>query len=189
MPKKMTVAALKKELKNLSQQETITLICSLYQSCPDAADILNAKFSGEDYIQGLLSDGKEKISKELSGRGMKVPSLSKAKKAISDFKNVGASPQDILELKMHYVECLAHFGNLFGDMPESFYDSLESVYCDVVSGLNKLRSEELFAAFYPRLEKVISEVDGLGYGISDSLSCVLDNDLQWEPKRGRKREK
>ena len=76
MPKKMTVAALKKELKNLSQQETITLICSLYQSCPDAADILNAKFSGEDYIQGLLSDGKEKISKELSGRGMKVPSLS-----------------------------------------------------------------------------------------------------------------
>ena len=182
MPKKMPVAALKKQLKSLSQQETIALICSLYQNCPDVANILNAKFSGEDYVKGLLAESKEKIEKEFSGQGMKVPSLSKAKKVISDFKKVSPTPEDILELKLHYVECVAEFGSSFGDMPESFYDSLESVYSDVVSGLNKLGSEELFAAFYPRLHSVITEVDGLGYGISDGLSFVLDDELEWKPE-------
>ena len=182
MQKKMPVATLKTQLKNLSQQEMISLICSLYQNCPDAANILNAKFSGEDYVKGLLAESKEQIEKEFSGQGMKVPSLSKAKKVISDFKKVLPASENVLELKLHYVECVAEFGSSFGDMPESFYDSLESVYSDVVSGLNKLASEELFAAFYPRMKSIIREVDGLGYGISDGLSFVLDDELKWKPE-------
>ena len=170
MPKKLPVAALKKQLKTLSQQEMISLICSLYQSCPDAANILSAKFSGQDFVKGLLAESKEKIEKEFSGQGMKGPSLSKAKK------------EDVLELKLHYAECVAEFGSSFGDIPESFYDSLENVYSDVVSSLNKLGSEELFTAFYPRLKSIIREVDGLGYGISDGLSFVLEDELEWKPE-------
>ena len=181
MPKKMTVAALKKQLMYLSQQEVISLICNIYQSCPDAANILNARFNDKTYVKELMAESKEKIEKEFSGRGMKVPSLSKAKKVISDFKKVSAAPEDVLELKLFYVECLAEFGNSFGDMPESFYSSLESVYCDVVSSLNNLGSEDLFKAFYPRLKDIISEVDGLGYGLSDNLGTVLEDDLEWEP--------
>lgn len=179
MPKKMPVAALKNQLKNLSQQETISLICSLYQSCPDAADALNARFSGDDYVKELLAEGKAKIQKEFSGRGMKAPSLSKAKKVISDFKKVSKTQNDVIELKIYYMECLAEFGNAFGDMPVSFYDSMESVYHDVVSSLNKLGSEDLFNAFYPRLQGVITKVEGHGYGISDSLSTVLKDELEW----------
>ena len=182
MPKKMPVAALKKQLKALSQQEMISLICSLYQSCPDAANILSAKFSGQDFVKGLLAESKEKIEKEFSGQGMKGPSLSKAKKVISDFKKVSPAPEDVLELKLHYAECVAEFGSSFGDIPDSFYDSLENVYSDVVSSLNKLGSEELFTAFYPRLKSIIREVDGLGYGISDGLSFVLEDELEWKPE-------
>lgn len=181
MPKKMTVAALKKHLMYLSQQDVIALICSIYQSCPDAANILNARFNNEDYVKELMAESREKIQKEFSGRGMKVPSLSKAKKVISDFKKVSAAPEDVIELKLCYVECLAEFGSSFGDMPESFYNSLESVYGDIVSSLNKLRSEDMYSAAYPRLQSIISEVDGLGYGLSDNLSVVLEDDLEWEP--------
>ena len=182
MPKKMTLAALKKQLKVLSQQEMLSLVCGLYQSCPDVANILNARFSGDGYIKGLLDESKERISKEFSGRGLKVPSLSKAKKVISDFKKISPAPEDLLELRIYYVECVAEFGNSFGDMPESFYDSLESVYSDVVSGLNNLKSEELFRMFYPRLKNIISDVNGLGYGISDVLYTALDDDLEWSPE-------
>ena len=182
MPKKMSVTALKKQLNALSRQEMISLICSLYQSCPDAANILSAKFSGQNFVKGLLAESKEKIEKEFSIQGMKVPSLSKAKKVISDFRKVSPAPEDLLELKLHYAECVTEFGSSFGDMPESFYDSLENVYSDVVSGLNRLGAEELFAAFYPRLQNIITEVDGLGYGISDSLRFVLDDELEWKPE-------
>lgn len=180
MPKKMPVTALKKHLMNLSQQEAISLICSIYQSCPDAANILNARFRDEDYVKDLMAESKEKIQKEFSSRGMKVPSLSKAKKVISDFKKVSTTPEDVIELKLYYVECLAEFGNSFGDMPESFYDSLESVYGDIVSSLNKLGAEDMYSAAYPRLQSIISEVDGLGYGISDSLSTMLEDELEWK---------
>ena len=145
MSKKMSVAALKQQLKVLSQQEMIALLCSLYQSCPDAAAILNAKFSGADYIKGLMLESKDKIHKEFDAK-TKIPSLSKAKKVISEFKKVSPAPEDVLELKLYYAECVAKFGNSFGDMPESFYDSLERIYSDVISNLNKLKSEDLFRA-------------------------------------------
>lgn len=182
MPKKMPVSSLKKQLNDLSQQEMISLICKLYQSCPDTTNILNARFNGEDYVKGLLAESMEKIEKEFSGRGMKLPSLPKAKKVIADFEKVSSSPEDVLELKLHYVSSLTEFGRYLGDMPESFYNSLEKVYSDIVAGLNKLKSEAMFAFFYPKLRNIMAEAEDLGYDLSDNLSFVLEEKLRWKPE-------
>ena len=160
----------------------ITLVCSLYQSCPDVEKILNARFRGADYVKLLLAEYKEKIQKEFSGLGMKAPSLAKAKRVISDFKKVSPDPENELELKLCYAESVAEYGSSFGDMTESFYNSLDSVFRDVVSGLNKLKSEAAFRAFYPRLQNIITEADVLGYGLSDELCIVLDDELEWNPE-------
>ena len=184
MPKKMPMTTLKNQLKDLPQQEIISLICSLYRSCPDAADVLNARFSGDDYVKELLGECKEKIQKEFSGRGLKAPSLSKAKKVISEFKKISTEQKDVIELKLYYLECLAEFGRSFGDMPESFYNSMENVFSDVVASLNKVGSEDLFTACYPRLQNIIHKMDGLGYGTSDLLSAELEEKLKWNPKEG-----
>ena len=43
MSKKLTVAQLKKQLKEFSQDELIYLVCHLYKSSPEAADYINAE--------------------------------------------------------------------------------------------------------------------------------------------------
>lgn len=183
MPKQMTVTEVKKKLSRLSQKELIALIAKLYKTSPDAANMLNVEFGDASYADELLEESKRKIQKIFfPERGMAVPSLSKAKKIISDFKKASDSFDGIIELKVFYAECVSTFGDDYGDMPESFYDSLESVYEDIVIGLNKMNDESLFAKYYERLKTIAGSTENLGYGIAEVLQSFLHDDLGWEPK-------
>ena len=183
MPKQMTLTEVKKKLSHLSQKELIALIAKLYKTNSDAVNILNVELGDASYTDELLEESKQKIQNIFfPERSMAFPSLSKAKKIISDFKKASNSFGGLIELKVYYAECVAEFGNAYGDMPESFYDSLESVYEDVVTGLNKMNSESLFAKYYERLKAIADSTGDMGYGISEALSFFLYDDLGWEPK-------
>ena len=56
MSKKLTVAQLKKQLKEFSQDELIYLVCHLYKSIPEAADYINAEMGDQEYVAQLLED-------------------------------------------------------------------------------------------------------------------------------------
>ena len=186
MAKKLTVAALKKQLDAISRQEVVDLVCRLYQKCPDASNMLNAEFNGAAFIKELLEKSKGQIRNEFfKTRGMSFPTLSKAKKPISEFKKASKDPKDAIEITLYYAECLAEFIAGNGDSPESFYDSLESVFGAVVKLLNKTDSEELFKTFYPRLEMVVNMAENFGYGLGPQLEDILDEDLNWNPEDGK----
>ncbi len=186
MAKKLTITALKKRLDAISRQEVVDLVCRLYQSCPDASNMLNAEFNGATFVKDFLEKSKEQIRNEFfKTRAMSFPSLSKAKKAISEFKKASKDPKDTVEVTLYYAECLAEFIAGNGDSPESFYDSLESVFGFVVKLLNKVDSEELFKTFYSRMELVVKAVENAGYGIDAQLEDILDEDLNWNPEDGK----
>lgn len=71
MAKKLSAAQLKKKLKDFSQEELIYLVERVYQSCPEAADLINAELGDENYSEKLLEEAKEKVRKEFfPTRGM-----------------------------------------------------------------------------------------------------------------------
>lgn len=171
MAKKLSAAQLKKKLKDFSQEELIYLIGRIYQSCPEAADLINAELGDENYSVKLLEEAKEKVRKEFfPTRGMGRLSLSSAKSVIASFKRICKDPAMVLDLQLYYVENGVEFTNTYGDINESFYNSMGSVYHTVTETLNKLDDEDLYLQFEERLKAVLDETDGIGWGFSEDLS-------------------
>ena len=179
MSKKLTVAQLKKQLKEFSQDELIYLVCHLYKSIPEAADYINAEMGDQEYVAQLLEDAKKKVRKEFfPARGFGRLSLSTAKQAISSFKKVCQDPNMIIDLQLYYVECGVEFTNTYGDINESFYSSMESMYWTVIEAINKSDDRQFYETFADRLKAVIEETEGIGWGFYDGL-CDSYYSLRW----------
>ena len=52
---------------------------------------------------------------------------------------------------LFYVECGVEFTNMYGDINEAFYYSIESMFADFVRVLNSLDSE----AYYIPIQKIL----------------------------------
>ena len=97
--------------------------------------------------------------------------LRVAKRAISDFRKYGPAPHLLADLMLFYVECGVRYTNDYGDINENFYLSLEHMYADT---LELLQREELLPRFAPRLAKVVTDTDGIGWGFHDALAETYD---------------
>ena len=167
MPKKMSISELKKHLYRMDQVEIIELICRLYKASPDVVNILCAEMGDNGYEEALLEESRKKIrSQFFTARGMGKLSAS-------------TSADGVIELQIYYVECCTEFTNTYGDLYDSFYNSLMNVFCAAVKGLNKENSPELFSKYYPRLKQIVENLRDVGYGVYDYLREVLNEELNW----------
>jgi hypothetical protein len=96
--------------------------------------------------------------------------LSIAKKAVNDFKKASQNKEAVLDLMIFYVETGTKFTNEYGDINEAFYMSMESMHEKVVSLLNKTEDARLIEHFRPRLEAIVKNAEGTGWGYYDNLS-------------------
>ena len=179
MSKKLTMAQLKKQLKDFSQDELIYLICQLYKSSSEAADFINVEIGSPEYVIELLEEAKKKVRKEFfPTRGFGRLSLSSAKEAISSFGKICSDVSMVIDLELYYVECGVEFTNTYGDINESFYSSMERMYWVVIEKLNKSDDMHLYETFADRLSAVIEETEGIGWGFYDGL-CDSYYSLKW----------
>ena len=98
--------------------------------------------------------------------------LERAQDAISRYQRAVGDTNGVIELMLHYVECGNRFTIDYGDINEQFYDSMESVFIDVVKILRKA-GEETINKFLPRLRKIVLKVKGIGWGYYDTLADVF----------------
>ncbi len=111
--------------------------------------------------------------------------LSEGRKAISEYKKAMGDPHGLLILMLHYVRCGNDFTLEFGDIDESFYDSM----CSMVNQICKLliRQEDISLAkeFVPLLELEHQRIDGqIGWGYPDEVGehiADLEDTLPTEP--------
>ena len=103
--------------------------------------------------------------------------LSAGRKAISEFKKANGNLSDLLSLMLYYVRCGNDFTLEFGDIEESFYDSMESMFSLLVQTLIKQKDETLASYFLPHLEAEFQRVKWVGWGYGDGLKELL-NDLE-----------
>lgn len=171
MAAKLTQTQLKKQLNAFSKEELIYLITRLYKSCPDANSMINAEMGDDSYIDGLLAEAKAKVRKEFfPARGFGRLSLSSAKSAIASFKRVCTDAAKVIDLQLYYVENGVEFTDTYGDINESFYNSMGSVYRTVVDALNKTDDPAVYEQFKDRLKAVIEDTAGMGWGFNEDLS-------------------
>ncbi len=171
MAAKLTQTQLKKQLNDCSKEELVYLITRLYKFCPDANSLRNAEMGDDSYIDGLLEEAKVKIRKEFfPARGFGRPSLSSAKSVIASFKQVCSDTAKVIDLQLYYVENGVEFTDAYGDINESFYNSMGSMFRAVVDAMNKTDDPAIYEQFKDRLKAVVEDTAGMGWGFNEDLS-------------------
>jgi hypothetical protein len=175
---KLTVSELKKELKTLNQSQLITIISEAYKLNDEVKQFLSAKFLGKETMIELFEYYKKAIEDEFfPDRGFGKMRLAQAKKAISTFKKITGDELFTLELMLFYVETGVEFTNTYGDINEPFYISMESMYEKVVAKCNE--NETIYKKYKNRLEAVVNDTSGIGWGFHDELSGIYGT-IVWE---------
>lgn len=90
--------------------------------------------------------------------------LSAGKKAISEFKKANGNLEDTLTLMLYYVSCGNDFTLEYGDINETFYSSMASMYASIVELLIKHKDESLVSKFKPQLKAELIRVKSIGWG-------------------------
>src|SRR5215831_12323567 len=98
--------------------------------------------------------------------------LARARKAISDYKKATKNACGTLELMVYYVECGTQCSVDFGDIDAWFYESLESMFRQVIQTLQHSDHDTL-DRFLPRLDAIVRQARGIGWGYYDGLSATL----------------
>lgn len=156
---------LKKHLQQFTKEQLIEQINELHKKYKEVKDY---------YSFCLNPDEKKTLGKYKAiiyesfypKRGFKL-NLSQARKAISDFKKLSPSPEHIADAMVYFVECGVLFTNDFGDIDESFYNSMKGMFEDACFFIRKNNFENLFKK---RCEKLMEDSSNIGWGFHDFLS-------------------
>ena len=167
---------IKPVLSGFSSTQLLGLVQDLYRFNEQNASFMHTRFLS-DHSQGdHLAIYKKRIQQAINPkqRWKQGVRLAEGRRAISDFKKANGNISDTLTLMVYYVKCGNDFTLEFGDIDESFYDSLSSMFSKIVEVLLGQKNQDLIAEFLPKLEAEFHRIDGkMGWGCPDELADCL----------------
>jgi DNA primase len=163
----MGLTELKKELTKLDKDELIEIVTDLYKK----------NKSVKEYFEFYVNPNETELFKKYRTKVIEAffpqhgfnCNLKEGKKAIADFKKLGASPESIADLMLIYAENGVQYTNDYGDIYESFYNSVTSVYRNA---LMLMKKENLLDKFKDRVMKIVHDTDGIGWNFHDDISDI-----------------
>jgi hypothetical protein len=165
---KLKITDLKRQLKEYPQKELIELVVEMFKANKEVQNYLSSKFLGDAAIEVLFNQARKKIENEFfPDRGLGKLRLAEAKKEITAFKKATNDEKRTVDLMLFYVESGVDFTNTYGDISEGFYSSMEKMFDQVAMECD--RDEELYKEFSSRLQSVLSEAGGTGWGFQEAL--------------------
>jgi hypothetical protein len=167
-----SLTALKQYLKNCSKEELTSDISELFKRFNSVKDYYQIKLSPQEKIQ-VGAKYKKIIEDEFfPTRGFGKAKLSVAKKAITEYRKISETPIDTADIMLFYVEQGVKFTNAYGDINESFYNSMESMYEKAVEWIIKYKVQDVFKK---RCTRIVENTSGIGWGFHDALSDIYSN--------------
>ena len=163
----MGLTDIKKELKKLDKDKLIGLVADLYKKNKSVKEFFDFYVNPDE--RELYNKYKDKVFDAFYPRRGFNYKLKDGKQAISDFKKLGTSADLLADLMLFYVETGVKFTNDYGDINEPFYKSLATTFVDSLTLMNK---ENLLDKFEGRVEKVVDDTSGIGWGFHDYLVQV-----------------
>ena len=163
----MKITDLKKILKELPKDQLIKDIADLYRKNDFVKDYYNSLHTKNGCLL-LLVKHKEIIDNEFfpEFEPPRLPRLSVAKKAITEFKKICDDKEQIAELMIFYVENGVKYTNCYGDINEQFYFSMESMY---EKTLKFITDNGLSPKFKVRCKTIVDDTVDMGWGFHDGL--------------------
>ena len=176
--KKVLWSELKRELTQYNQAQLLEMVSALYSLSTENKRFIEAKVVNDDNV---IEKYREIISRSISTEAPWLKShqlsLKTAKKAISDYKKATGNIEDTMDLMIYYVERGTKFTQAFGDIDESFYNSMESMFESIL----KLMSSNSYPdKFLTRLEDIVKESRDMGWGYYDNLKYMLE---KWQEQK------
>lgn len=170
MAKKLTEKALIKKLDTMSREELSKILLNLFKTNKSVEERLNLMFLGEEYGKTLLEKYKKKMygifnPYDIVKEGF---SLERAQMVLSDFADICSDDRWYGDLALYFAECATDFVMGYGDMDEEFYDALGDAYHDAV--VIACGDEELYKLWKNRLEYILHEFSGFGWGLDDFIT-------------------
>lgn len=99
-------------------------------------------------------------------------SVSKAKKAIADYRKAVGRPEGLAELTAFYCERAAGFCADVGFEDDTFYVALVRMYEQALK-LSAALSRDERNSFFSRLDIVCRVCNNFGYGVSDDMRVLF----------------
>ena len=173
----------RQQLADWSKPALIALVKDLHDVSPDNREFLLARFQAEENAGAALEKYRHKIVEQFfPARGDGKLKLAEARKAIRDYRKATGNLTGTIDLMLTYVENGTEFTHEFGDINESFYNSLESVLNEMAQLLMR-EGKELYSRFRERIRRLATLVDGIGWGYGDAVRdqvYQLENELAGE---------
>src|ERR1022692_286122 len=142
----------------------IALVKDLYEASPDNHDFLHARLQADENSGAALEKYRRKIVEQFfPPRGDGKLKLGEARKAIRDYRKATGNLDGTIDLMLTHVENGTEFTREFGDVNESFYNSLESVLNEMTQLLMS-EGKELYPKFRARVQRLATRADGIGWG-------------------------
>ena len=166
---------IRSKIKSFSSNQYLEIISELYKLNKENKNFLESRYLYEN--TNRIKPYKEIIEESLFPdvmRGHNI-SLKTGKKAISDYKKATKDEFGTIELMLFYVECGHKFTSEYGDMYESFYNSLISVFDNIIKLLKK--HPEHKNAFYDRMQKIANESRDFGWGYDEMHDLFTEANL------------
>lgn len=170
MAKKLTEKALIKKLDAMSREELVKIISDLFKTNKSVEARLNLMILGDEYGNMLLEKYKKQLYKIFYPTNIVRTgfSLERAQLVLSDFADICGNGRWYGDLALYFSECATDFTMNYGDIDEKFYDALGDAYHDVIVIASE--DEELYELWKDRLEYIMHEFSGFGWGMDDFIT-------------------
>lgn len=120
----------------------------------------------------VLGAYKVRIKNEFfPARGYGEARLAVAREAVTAYKRVSPPPASLVDLMLFYVEQGVEYTNTYGDINQSFYSSMETMY---QRALQLITTSQLRDEFEARCQQIVAATRQIGWGFHDTLSDTYD---------------
>ena len=162
---------IKTQLADFERTSLIGLVQDLYAASKDNQAFLHARFGlGDD----VLKPYKTTIDRWLWPDVIKNQdtSVSKAKKAIADYKKAVGQPDGLAELMVFYCERATGFSSDVGLQDEGYFDALVRMFEQALKTIPAVPNTAR-PALLERLDDVRRISHNFGYGVGDDMDELL----------------
>lgn len=166
----------KTRLAGFDRAGLIGLIQDLYAANRDNQNFLHARF---DLGPDVLKPYKATIQRWLWPDVLKHQdvSVSKAKKAIGDYRKAIGLPEGMVELMVYYCEQASGFSHDIGLQDEGYFDALIRIFTKAMEAI-VLLPETHRQPFWDRLDAVRTISHDFGYGVGDDMDEIFEEHAQ-----------
>ena len=171
-----TWSQVKVELKSWGRPQLLLLVKDLFALSAENRDFLAARLLSHTSGGVPIESYRRKIDEAFySRRGWPQDKLqlAAARKAIRDYRTATSDLAGTLDLTLHYVETGTKFTVEFGDIDESFYNSLCSALDELRRELVRAGDETIYGQLRERLSVVAKQAGGIGWGYGDFVGDAV----------------